>query len=83
MKTHDLGHVFCHVINVKPGTELLHWAPTNEIEPPFRTARSAVIRLFPLRKALVVGWWRDSHLGEEEALLRAVSGWNIPLDPDL
>lgn len=84
MHTTDIGRAFFHLINTRPGTPLLHRAPTFQIEPPFqRSPRSLVIRLFPLNKAIVIGWWSDTTLEEDESLLEAVSGWGISLDPEL
>lgn len=84
MQTHDFGKAFFHLINVRPGTELVHLADfAQEIEPPFRSARPVVIRLFPFRKAVVIGWWRNTNMGEEQALLKAVSGWSAPIGAEV
>lgn len=75
-ETTDIGRAFFHVIHIQPGTPLAHLAPTVEIEAPYRSSRSLVIRL-PFRRALVLGWWRNLGWDEEEALLQAVSGWGV------
>lgn len=70
-ETHDLGNLFVHAVALEPGTALVHRAPTNEIEEPFRHSKSVVVRLFG-RKGLVFGWWRDPDRTEDEALLAAL-----------
>lgn len=77
MQTHDIGRAFFHFIHVRPGTPLLHTAPTVEIEPPYRRSESLIIRLLPFRRALVLGWWEDTEWDAEEALMEAVRGWGI------
>jgi hypothetical protein len=51
---------------------LIEVGSTQEIEEPFRTGKSLVIRL-PFKKALVIGIWRYA-LEESEALVSALGG---------
>jgi hypothetical protein len=83
MQTTDIGRAFFHVIHVKRGTPTFHMADTVEIEAPYRRSRSLVIRL-TFRRALVLGWWRDTSWSEEKALMEAVAGWGIdPYDDSM
>jgi hypothetical protein len=76
----DLGQFFVMPIWVDASAPLAHRAPTREIEAPFRVSlRSIVLRLWPLRRALVVGRWHPSGLSEEEALQAAVAGHEVGL----
>lgn len=80
--TRDFGRLFFHVVDLQPGP-FLHTAPTQEIEEPFRSSTSLIVRFWP-GKGLVIGWWRDSGMDEEEALLAALDGWGVDLyDADL
>jgi hypothetical protein len=77
----DLGQFFVMPIWVDATAPVAHRAPTREIEPPFRVSlRSVVLRLWPSRRALVVGRWQPSGLSEEEALQAAVGGHSVGLD---
>jgi len=72
-ETHDLGPLFIHRVRLEPGTALLHRAPTNEIEEPYRRSNSVVVRLFR-RFGVVFGWWKhDPDRTEDEALLAALT----------
>lgn len=79
--TFDVGRLFFDLINVRGGPPV-HFGKSQEIEKPFRHSRVVVFRLFPLRKGLVVGWWRSSGLTEEQALTRALQAWGIDLYKD-
>ena len=58
--------------------------PSQEIEPPFRRANSFFFR-FPFTTfGIIFGWWKDTDLSEEEAILLAMSGYGLDLyDEDL
>jgi hypothetical protein len=72
-ETHDLGPLFVHPVALERGTPVLHRAPTNEIEEPFRRSNSLVVRLFGTTKGWVFGWWKhDPDRTEDEALLAAL-----------
>lgn len=69
----DLGRLFALTIKVTDEAGWVWTAPTFEIEPPFRVCRKCLlIRIKPFRTALVLGWWRDSGLEEEQALQQAL-----------
>lgn len=74
-RTHDLPLTpfFCHFLDLAPKSPFLHTAPTNELEIPFRTSSSLVVRIWP-RKGLVLGRWRKTGRGETEAILTAIQG---------
>ena len=68
-ETHDLGRIFAHSIYLVERTRLVHLAPTQELDDPFRTSpHSLVVRLWPSRRGLVIGWWHNGGLSEGEAL---------------
>lgn len=77
----DLGRLFVLMIRVTDQAGWFWTAPTFEIEPPFRVCnRCLIFRVKPFRTALVLGWWRDSGLGEEAALRQALSARVVDLD---
>jgi len=80
-QTFDVGRLFLHLVNLKGGP-LLHLGKSQEIERPFRSSGVVVIRLFPLRKGLVLGWWRNTGLSEQEALIKALQAWGVDLYND-
>jgi len=58
-------------------------AHTREIEWPYRGGRGRLIRLFPTRRALVIGQWRDTHVRTEgEADLAIFDALDAPI-PDV
>lgn len=63
--THDVGPFFFHGIRLRPRTALIHRAVTDELDPPFRTSNSVVLRFF--RWGLVLGRWRATGRTDEEA----------------
>lgn len=73
MQTHDLGRAFVQVIPLRRGTAIFHMAESREIDEPYRYSRSLVIRF--LGKGIVLGWWRDTGMEEEEGLLAALDGF--------
>lgn len=76
----DFGRLFALTIKVTPEAGWIWRAPTFEIEPPFRVCnRCLLVRIKPFRTALVLGWWRDSGLGEEAALRQALSARVVDL----
>lgn len=77
----DFGRLFALTIKVVPEAGWIWRAPTFEIEPPFRVCnRCLIVRIKPFRTALVLGWWRDSGLGEEAALRQALAARVVDLD---
>jgi hypothetical protein len=77
----DLGRLFLLTIKVTREAAWVWTAPTFEIEPPFRICRRCIlIRFKPFRTALVLGWWRDSGLDEDEALKQALSARIVDLE---
>jgi hypothetical protein len=72
-KSHDVGPFFGFTINLIPKAPFLHTAPTDELEFPYRTARSLVVKFWP-GKGLVLGRWRHTGRTETEALLIATQG---------
>lgn len=77
-QTFDVGRLFLHVLKVEPGP-LVHFGTSQEIERPFRRSRVVVVRLWPLRRALAIGWWRKTGFTEEQALTKALQGYGIDL----
>lgn len=77
-ETFDIGRLFLHLLKVEPGP-LVHLGSSQEIERPYRHSRVLVVRLWPLRRAVALGWWHDTGLTEEEALTRALQGYGIHL----
>jgi len=68
-ETHDLGRVFVHSIYLTENAPLFHTAETQELDDPFRTSpHSIVLRLWPSRRGVVLGWWHRGGLSEGEAL---------------
>lgn len=77
-QTLDIGPLFVHMLKVRPGP-LIHFGSSQEVERPYRHSRVVVMRLWPLRRALAFGWWRDTGLTEEQALTKALQGYGIDL----
>jgi hypothetical protein len=80
--THDIGVFFVHPINLAPGSPLIHQAPTDEIEPPYRHARSLIIKIWP-GKGLVFGRWRLTGRTESDALYVALQGYGNALSTEV
>lgn len=80
-KTHDFGPIFVQRLSLKRGSSLIHRAPTNETEPPFRTANSYIIRVPGTKFGMVIGLWKETGRDEDQALLDALAGnWlDIPM----
>jgi len=71
--TKDLGRAFFHWIYLSKDAPIIHSAPTQELDAPFRNSpRSVVIRLWPYRYGFVLGWWHRSGFSESEALRRGI-----------
>lgn len=82
-ETKDLGRFFYYIARVMPRSPFVHGATTVMVEPPYHRARTLIVRL-PFHRALVIGIWKRSGWGEEQALLEAVSGWGVdPWDTSL
>jgi hypothetical protein len=79
-RTHDVGPFFVQFIDLAPKTPLLHTAPTDELDPPYRRSSSWIIRIW--RKGVVFGRWRHTGRSEKEALLEAVRGTEDALTTD-
>jgi hypothetical protein len=79
--THDVGPFFAHTVNLKPGTPLVHRAPTDEIEPPYRRSNSVIVKIWP-GKGIVLGRWRNTWRNESDALYTAVQGYGNALSTD-
>lgn len=60
--THDLGSLFVVFMRTTGDAPLVSRSPSWEQEKPFRFARTYVLRLWPLRFAVGVGWWRSSDV---------------------
>jgi hypothetical protein len=73
--THGIGKLFVQRIELRKGTPLFHRACTIEIEHPFRTGHSGIIRLG--KWGLVLGLWRGTILDEDEAMRAAVQAKEI------
>ncbi len=80
-ETRDIGALFAHTVNLKPGSPFLHTATTNEIEPPYRHSNSVIIKIWP-GKGLVLGRWRRTWRNENEALYAAIQGYGDALSTD-
>lgn len=82
-ETHDLGRAFIHTIYLIEGAPLVHLFPTQELDEPFRVSKnSIVVRLWPSRRGVVLGWWKSSGLTEAEALRSAVRAHDIAILDD-
>jgi hypothetical protein len=79
--THGVGPFFVHAVNLRPHTPLLHTAPTDEIEPPYRRSNSIVIKVWP-GKGIVLGRWRHTWRSESDALYTAIQGYGNALSTD-
>lgn len=70
----EIGKLYWHILEypVKPNN---FWerAYTQEIDEPFRAGSGVAIRMPFTRKAVVIGWWGESH-PESEALTYAIRG---------
>ena len=75
METRDFGRLFAHLTYLTEDAPLLHTGHTHETTPPFRSSRSYIVRLLPLRRAVVIGWWEPTERDEEEALVAALQGY--------
>jgi hypothetical protein len=73
-KTHDLGPLFAHKINLQKKSPLVHRFPSHEIEEPYRKSNSLILRLPGTHRGLVLGWWRSTTRTEEQTLLEALQG---------
>lgn len=72
MKTHSRGRLFTGAENVK-GRFIYDVSYVYEHEYPYRKCdRALFLHVLP-RKALVLGWWKDSG-NTEEHLLKALGG---------
>ena len=72
-ETHDIGRAFAHGIRLVPTAPRFHFAPTHEIDWPYRYSRSVVVRYWGER-GFVLGWWRHTGRSEKQALLAALGG---------
>ncbi len=60
-----------------------HLARTQEIDEPFRYARSLIIHVPPFHTGIAIGLWSKTGLKEDEALLRAVRPTRPPTHSEL
>jgi hypothetical protein len=79
--THGVGPFFFHTLNLRPETPLLHSAPTDEIEPPYRRSNSRILKIWP-GKGIVLGRWRQTYRNESAALYSAIQGYGNALSTD-
>ena len=79
-KTHNIGPTFVQITKFPYdwGTKLVVRGWTQEIEPPYRTAKPVIVRL-PKYKALVLGKW-SGFKTEEEALSGALETREVTYD---
>lgn len=73
-ETHGIGRLFFHTIGLQKKSDLFHFFPTHEIDPPYRWSKSLVMRFPGTTKGLVVGWWRKTIRTEDEAVLAGMQG---------
>lgn len=79
-----LDRLFWHLQpGLSPDAPLLHFAPSHEIEEPFRSSNSAVVRLPGTRTGLVVGRWGITHGDEFAALTQALVPHREPNETEL
>lgn len=71
MQTHDLGKLFWSTVRLTDNAPILHRAPMQETDEPFRNSWPLVIRVWRGR-GLIIGWWEDTGLEEDEALRKAI-----------
>jgi hypothetical protein len=80
-ETRDMGPFFAHTVNLTPEAPLIHRAPTDEIEPPYRRSNSVIIKIWP-GKGIVLGRWRHTWRNESDALYTALQGYGNALSTD-
>lgn len=69
-----LDRIFFHRIQLLNSAPPLHVATTQEIQEPFRTSSTLVLRPPGAISGLAIGIWSEHGLSAEEGLLRAVTG---------
>jgi hypothetical protein len=69
-----LDRIFFHNIWLTKDSPLLHVADTQEIQQPFRTSSSLIVKRPRATKGVAIGIWSEHGTSEEEGLLRAVTG---------
>lgn len=69
-----LDRLFFHSIWLNRDTPLLHVAETQEIQEPFRSTGSLIVKLPRATKGVAIGIWSEHGMSAEEGLLRAVTG---------
>lgn len=74
LKRTGLDRVFFHSIWLNRNTPLLHVAETQEIQEPFRSTGSLIVKLPRATKGVAIGIWSEKGMSAEEGLLRAVTG---------
>ena len=81
---HHIGpKIYVHQMTYPPGGfPLCERGETQEIEHPFRTGQSVVLRMPFSRRALAVGVWRGER-DEDDALMGAIAArWHEEEDDD-
>lgn len=82
--TKDFGRFFVQFVSLIETAPLFHTATAQAIEPPYRSSKVAIFRIPRTGWAIALGWWRDSGLNEEQALLAAMEAKGLDLyDVDL
>jgi len=76
--TFDVGPLFFHLVSLEPAP-LVHFGQSQEITRPYRSSPVVIFRLFPFHVGLVMGWWRNGGLTEEQALSKAMQAYGIEL----
>lgn len=72
-KMRGLDRLFWHRVRMARFGPDIHFAPSREIEEPFRVGKAVILHLEPFSRGLAIGWYRNTSLSEFEALRRALS----------
>lgn len=79
--THDLtDRLFWHTIRLDRKSDLYHRFLTHETQYPYRESNSRIFRLPFSTFGLVFGKWEETGRTEEESLLAALGGREVPAD---
>lgn len=79
--THDLtDRLFWHTIRLDPKSDLYHRFLSHETQYPYRESNSRIFRVPFSSLGVVLGSWKETGRTEEESLLAALSGREVPLE---
>lgn len=86
-QTYDLGRLFLATAIFKTSSgarpPLVGLLPSQEVEEPYRHSLTAFLRVPLTTRGVLLGWWRDSLLDPDSALMQAISGHGLDLDDEI